>query len=117
MTLPPWTIEASYDQVAQQYTEAFFEELARKPFDRQLLDTFAERIRRRGMVCDLGCGPGHVARGLGHITVDTCGKHDLLTFLAGNRIEIYQSCNLRRTLFWQNIDLFSLSTAHRVVQT
>jgi hypothetical protein len=33
------------------------------------------------------------------------------------QVEIYQSCNLRRTLFWQNIDLFSLSTAHRVVQT
>jgi len=26
-------------------------------------------------------------------------------------IEIYQSCNLRRTLFWQKIDFFSLSTA------
>ena len=27
------------------------------------------------------------------------------------QVEIYQSCNLRRTLFWQKIDFFSLSTA------
>jgi ubiquinone/menaquinone biosynthesis C-methylase UbiE len=68
-----WTIEASYDQVAQQYTETFFEELARKPFDRQLLDAFAERVRNQGMVCDLGCGPGHVARYLKDRGVEVCG--------------------------------------------
>jgi hypothetical protein len=32
-------------------------------------------------------------------------------------IEIYQSCNLRRTLFWHNIDFFSLSTAQRAAHT
>ena len=73
MTPHPWTIEASYDQVAQQYTEAFFEELSRKPFDRHLLNNFAERIRGRGLVCDLGCGPGHVARYLKDRGVEVCG--------------------------------------------
>jgi ubiquinone/menaquinone biosynthesis C-methylase UbiE len=73
MTLHPWTIEASYDHVAQQYTETFFAELARKPFDRQLLDAFAERVRDQGMVCDLGCGPGHVARYLKDRGVEVCG--------------------------------------------
>jgi ubiquinone/menaquinone biosynthesis C-methylase UbiE len=73
MTQHSWTIEASYDQVAQQYTETFFAELARKPFDRQLLDAFAERIRDQGMVCDLGCGPGHVARYLKDRGVEVCG--------------------------------------------
>jgi len=33
------------------------------------------------------------------------------------QIEISQSCNLRRTLFWQNIDFFSLSTAQRAAHT
>jgi hypothetical protein len=32
-------------------------------------------------------------------------------------VEISQSCNLRRTLFWQNIDFFSLSTAQRAAHT
>jgi SAM-dependent methyltransferase len=73
MTQHPWTVESSYDQVAQQYTEAFFEELSRKPFDRHLLDNFAERVRARGMVCDLGCGPGHVARYLKDRGVEVCG--------------------------------------------
>jgi ubiquinone/menaquinone biosynthesis C-methylase UbiE len=73
MSPHPWTIEASYDHVAQQYTETFFEELARKPFDRQLLDAFAERVRDQGMVCDLGCGPGHVARYLKDHGANVCG--------------------------------------------
>ena len=73
MNPTPWTIEASYDQVARQYAETFFEELARKPFDRQLLDTFAARVRAQGMVCDLGCGPGHVARYLKDWGVEVCG--------------------------------------------
>lgn len=54
--------QASYDRVATQYTEAFFDELSRKPIDRQVLDRFAERVRGRGTVWDLGCGPGHVGR-------------------------------------------------------
>jgi trans-aconitate methyltransferase len=73
MTPRPWTIETSYDQVAQQYAETFFTELARKPFDRQLLDAFAAHVRHQGTVCDLGCGPGHVARYLKNRGVEVCG--------------------------------------------
>jgi ubiquinone/menaquinone biosynthesis C-methylase UbiE len=73
MTQHPWTIESSYDQVAQQYTETFFAELDRKPFDRQLLDAFAKRVRHQGLVWDVGCGPGHVARYLKDRGVEVCG--------------------------------------------
>ena len=59
---PRFDVAASYDHVAELYAAAFFEELARKPFDRVLLDSFAESVRGRGQTCDLGCGPGHVAR-------------------------------------------------------
>jgi len=55
-------LEASYDRVAEQYADEFFRELERKPFDRELLDTFAENVRTRGEVCEIGCGPGHIAR-------------------------------------------------------
>src|SRR5262249_24384396 len=37
-------------------------ELVGKPLDRHLLNRFAEEVRGRGLVADLGCGPGHVAR-------------------------------------------------------
>ena len=56
------TIRASYDRVASEYAETFFDELQHKPFDRELLDRFAGLVRDRGPVWDLGCGPGHVGR-------------------------------------------------------
>ena len=52
----------SYDEIAGTYTERMFEELAGKPLDRHLLNRFAEEVRARGPVADVGCGPGHVAR-------------------------------------------------------
>lgn len=55
-------LQAGYDSVAEHYATEFFEELKRKPFDCQLLDEFADRVRGEGVVCELGCGPGQVAR-------------------------------------------------------
>jgi len=52
----------SYDRVAEEYVRRIYDELAGKPFDREALDRFAERLRGRGVVCDMGCGPGHIAR-------------------------------------------------------
>jgi SAM-dependent methyltransferase len=62
-----------YDSVAEQYATEFFEELKRKPFDRQLLDQFAESVSGTGAVCELGCGPGQVARYLKDRGVDMRG--------------------------------------------
>ena len=73
MTSPPWNIESSYDHVAQLYAEKFVDELSHKPFDRNLLDDFAERVRNQGLTCDLGCGPGHIARYLKDRGVEICG--------------------------------------------
>ena len=53
---------ASYDAVADDYTSRIAAELQHKPFDRLLLDQFAEQVRDLGWVADIGCGPGHVAR-------------------------------------------------------
>jgi SAM-dependent methyltransferase len=54
--------QASYDAVAAEYAARFFDELAAKPLDRTLLDCFAELTTGLGLVADIGCGPGHVAR-------------------------------------------------------
>jgi SAM-dependent methyltransferase len=75
MTSPDWNglLVESYDRVAERYAEKFFNELERKPFDRDLLDRFADTVRGRGKVCDVGCGPGHVARYLHARGVEVLG--------------------------------------------
>jgi ubiquinone/menaquinone biosynthesis C-methylase UbiE len=55
-------IRSSYDRVAERYAEEYCDELSRKPFDCDLLDGFAENLRGQGPVCEIGCGPGHIAR-------------------------------------------------------
>ena len=53
-------IAATYDTVAEDYAAAFYDELAGKPFDRDLLDRLAALLAGPAPVCDLGCGPGHL---------------------------------------------------------
>lgn len=55
-------IRDSYDRLADQYARHIYNELRDKPFDRELLTRFAWELKGRGEICDMGCGPGHVAR-------------------------------------------------------
>lgn len=73
MKKPQSEIEASYDRVAEKFAAEFFGELERKPFDRGLLDGFAKSVRAEGRVCDIGCGPGQIARYLQDRGVEMCG--------------------------------------------
>ncbi len=66
-------ISTDYDAIARSYAERLSGELADKPFDRALLDEFADRWRGRGLVADLGCGPGHVAAYLAARGLDVIG--------------------------------------------
>lgn len=66
-------IRESYDSAAQAYAEHLAAELEHKPLDRHLLNRFAESVRGRGLVADLGCGPGHVARYLHEQGVEMLG--------------------------------------------
>ncbi len=54
--------QTSYDQVAAQYAEKFKDEMDDKPFDRDCLDRLAREVGSLGPICDLGCGPGQIAR-------------------------------------------------------
>ncbi len=54
--------QTSYDRIADEYARQIHGELAGKPLDRAILDRFAERLRGRGVVCDMGCGPGQIGR-------------------------------------------------------
>jgi trans-aconitate methyltransferase len=55
------SIRESYDRLAEEYARRIAGELQHKPLDRELLDRFAKATAGRGEVCDMGCGPGHVA--------------------------------------------------------
>ena len=52
----------SYDRIAERYATEFFDELAQKPFEREVLDRFAAGVREGGSVLDIGCGPGQTVR-------------------------------------------------------
>lgn len=66
-------VQPSYDRVADEYARHIYDELRHKALDRQLLDRFADQVRGEGLVCDLGCGPGQVARYLHERGVAMCG--------------------------------------------
>ncbi len=69
----PEDVRVAYERVARAYAAKFSRELEHKPLDRGLLDAFADLVRGRGRVLDLGCGPGQIAAYLGGRGVDVEG--------------------------------------------
>jgi ubiquinone/menaquinone biosynthesis C-methylase UbiE len=67
------TIRQSYDRVADEYARHIFTELEKKPLDCELLTRFVAQTKGKGKVCDIGCGPGHVARFLHEAGADVFG--------------------------------------------
>jgi SAM-dependent methyltransferase len=65
--------QTSYDQVAAEYAEKFKDEMDDKPFDRDCLARLAREVGNLGPICDMGCGPGQIARYLHRQGVDTLG--------------------------------------------
>jgi len=65
--------QAGYDAVSHEYAERFKDEMNDKPFDRDCLDRLAREVGELGPVCDLGCGPGQIARYLHRQGVKTLG--------------------------------------------
>jgi SAM-dependent methyltransferase len=55
-------VRAAYDVTAEDYAEAFADDLLRLPIDREVLDSVAERLSGDSLVLDLGCGPGQVGQ-------------------------------------------------------
>jgi ubiquinone/menaquinone biosynthesis C-methylase UbiE len=66
-------VASGYDLVADEYARRIYDELQHKPIDCRLLDRFAESVRNAGVACDLGCGPGHIARHLHRLGIRVCG--------------------------------------------
>jgi SAM-dependent methyltransferase len=69
----PESIRESYDRLAEDYARNIYGELEHKPLDRELLTRFAADAKDRGTICDMACGPGHVARYLRDLGADVFG--------------------------------------------
>ena len=68
----PEDLRLSYDAVAEVYARQFADELARKPFDRALLDQLVPAFPSSS-VLEIGCGPGHVGRYLSDRGLEVVG--------------------------------------------
>jgi SAM-dependent methyltransferase len=66
-------LQSSYDRVAEDYAGQFRDEMDKKPFDRKMLDWLIEKVSERGVICDMGCGPGQIARYLHERGAEACG--------------------------------------------
>ncbi|MEV6413785.1 class I SAM-dependent methyltransferase [Kribbella sp. NPDC051718] len=64
-------IRASYDVAAADYAKQLDHFLAENPYDRAMLDLFAELVT--GRVGDLGCGPGRITPYLASRGLDAFG--------------------------------------------
>ena len=52
----------SYNLAAEKYFEDFKDEMKQKEYDREFLDEFATHFDSTSVICDVGCGPGHITR-------------------------------------------------------
>jgi SAM-dependent methyltransferase len=66
-------VRTSYDRVAAEYAARFGDEMSYKPFDRLMLDWLIAKVGGRGPICDMGCGPGQIARYLYSRGAPACG--------------------------------------------
>lgn len=94
-------LRASYDRVADEYVRRIYDELRHKPLDRQLLDRFAASVKDKGLCCDIGCGPGHVARYLHDQGTQVCGI-DLSDAM------VSRACDLNPGIAFQQGDMSAL---------
>jgi len=55
-------LQSSYDLIANEYAREYYKELEEKPLDRYLLEQFVLVTKEKGLVCEIGCGPGQIGR-------------------------------------------------------
>jgi ubiquinone/menaquinone biosynthesis C-methylase UbiE len=102
MAKPKTSIATVYDQVAEKYARQFKDELQDKPLDRLLLQAFAKDNKEKGILIDLGCGPGQTTRFL-----KDAGQTDI-TGLDLSSEMINQAIKLHPDIHFQTGDLLNL---------
>jgi ubiquinone/menaquinone biosynthesis C-methylase UbiE len=67
------SVRSAYDLAAESYARKFLKELDGKPFDRELLQQFAQLVGPGQQVLDVGCGPGHTTAQLTSLGLKATG--------------------------------------------
>jgi SAM-dependent methyltransferase len=96
-------LQKSYDRVAADYAEEFRGEMEKKPFDRKMLDWLIEKAGALGVICDMGCGPGQIARYLRDRGAEACGV-DLSSAM------VERALTLNPDIPFQQGDMLALAT-------
>jgi ubiquinone/menaquinone biosynthesis C-methylase UbiE len=96
MNAKPDDVESSYDRVAAEYATRIAGELEHKPLDRELLDRLILRVQNLGPICDMGCGPGHVAGYLHRQGATVCGI-DLSAGMLAEARRLHPDIEFRRS--------------------
>ena len=108
-------IRSNYDALAGAYAREISGELNHRPLERKLLQKFAEACD--GLICDLGCGPGHVTEYLSRFNVNVIGldlssgilkearaRHSQIIFLQGNMLNLpFAAASLAGTIAFYSI--------------
>lgn len=95
----------SYDRIAAHYADEFFNELVHKPFDRDLLRQYIGTLQGKGLVCEIGCGPGEVGRYLKDSGLKTIYGLDLSQGM------LRQACRLNPDLAFVQANMLRLPLA------
>ncbi|MEZ5047167.1 MAG: class I SAM-dependent methyltransferase [Chitinophagaceae bacterium] len=66
-----------YNKTATEYAEKFINELCYKHLDCILLNSFATKNNNKGMLIDLGCGPGQTTKFIYECGLTQCIGTDL----------------------------------------
>ncbi len=64
---------ASYNLAAEKYYEDFKNEMRQKEYDRSFLGDFSRHFGPGSLLCDAGCGPGHITRYVSDLGLDIFG--------------------------------------------
>jgi len=94
-------IELMYNTVAKEWAKAFANEHESKPMDKEILLKFAELVKDKSLVWDLGCGPGCTTKFLSDLGLKISGldlsenlifeaskSFPVINFVKGNMLQL-----------------------------
>jgi ubiquinone/menaquinone biosynthesis C-methylase UbiE len=90
-----------YSTIAKKYADTFYNELLKKPIDCKFYDLFIDRLPKKGVCLEIGCGPGEIAnyffqKGVKVIGIDKSkemievaeGHNDKIEFMVGDVFDL-----------------------------
>jgi SAM-dependent methyltransferase len=82
-------ITEAYDAISNTYAEKYQDEILLKPKVQSFIADFVKDIPQKGLICDMGCGPGQVARYL----KNSLGRNSAGVDLSPKMIEVAAAIN------------------------